>query len=264
MNAPIKLPFKSAATGLFAGRKAAGSAGNPYKVTTVSWNQSWIALGVVIIVHLLALVAFGSSPDFKEPETPPVPIMVSMISGPGMAKSSDNAASMPKQSEQKIIAHKTQVNKPIEKAVKRTKSLPNRPAERPMLEQKQKAEPLSAKESSPALTSSKSEPAPAVSKSGQSNPVSNKASFQDPSFNAGYLHNPPPRYPSMSKRLGEQGRVLMRVMVSAAGEAMNVSLHASSGSTRLDEAAIDAVANWRFVPAKRNGHAVSASVLVPI
>ena len=68
----------------------------------------------------------------------------------------------------------------------------------------------------------------------------------------------------MSRRLGETGRVLLRVKVSPDGLALDVSIAQGSGSARLDEAARDAVRQWRFVPARRGEEAVAASVLVPI
>lgn len=88
--------------------------------------------------------------------------------------------------------------------------------------------------------------------------------FKSPSFNASYLDNPAPDYPSISRRLGEQGKVLLRVQVAVDGTADSVALQTSSGSSRLDQAALAAVKKWRFVPAKRGGQAVSASVIVPI
>lgn len=83
-------------------------------------------------------------------------------------------------------------------------------------------------------------------------------------FDADYLHNPKPVYPHASRRLGEQGKVLLRVFVSAAGLAEKVEIKLSSGFARLDQAAEDAVARWRFVPAKRGEQAVAAWVQVPI
>ena len=85
-----------------------------------------------------------------------------------------------------------------------------------------------------------------------------------PSFDAAYLQNPPPSYPALSRRRGEKGRVVLRVFVSAQGEAQQVQLHGSSGFERLDQAAQDAVKQWRFVPAKQGEQAISAWVLVPI
>jgi protein TonB len=58
--------------------------------------------------------------------------------------------------------------------------------------------------------------------------------------------------------------VLLRVLVSAAGHAQHVEVARSSGSPRLDDAAVEAVRRWRFVPAKRGSEAIAASVHVPI
>ena len=81
---------------------------------------------------------------------------------------------------------------------------------------------------------------------------------------AAYLHNPKPVYPVASRRLGEEGRVLLRVRVSAHGLPAEVDVKQSSGFPRLDEAARAAVERWRFVPARQGTEAVEASVLVPL
>lgn len=85
-----------------------------------------------------------------------------------------------------------------------------------------------------------------------------------PNFNVAYLDNPPPVYPAISRRMGEGGTVLLRVYVSGGGHAEKVEIKASSGSQRLDGAAMEAVRQWQFVPAKQGDQAVSAWVLVPI
>lgn len=79
-----------------------------------------------------------------------------------------------------------------------------------------------------------------------------------------YLKNPPPQYPSMSRRLSEEGRVLLRVQVSATGDVLAVEMKKSSGFARLDEAARKAVAKWRFTPAKQGNTALVSWVEVPI
>lgn len=83
-------------------------------------------------------------------------------------------------------------------------------------------------------------------------------------FDADYLQNPKPVYPPMSRRLGEEGKVILRVRVSAEGHAREVEIKQGSGFSRLDAAARDAVARWRFVPAKRGDEAVESWVAVPI
>ena len=83
-------------------------------------------------------------------------------------------------------------------------------------------------------------------------------------FDAEYLNNPAPAYPLISRRQGESGRVLLLVQVTAQGAAGHVEIRQGSGFPRLDEAALNAVRNWRFVPARRGDEAVAASVVVPI
>lgn len=83
-------------------------------------------------------------------------------------------------------------------------------------------------------------------------------------FDADYLDNPQPIYPHASRRLGEQGKVLLRVYVSAAGLAEKVELKLGSGFARLDRAAQEAVGRWRFVPARRGEQTIAAWVQVPI
>lgn len=85
-----------------------------------------------------------------------------------------------------------------------------------------------------------------------------------PSSNADYLSNPKPAYPSLSKRMGEQGRVLVRVFVDTSGTPSRAELARSSGFERLDKTAIDTVLRWRFVPGKRGGEAQAMWVEVPI
>lgn len=85
-----------------------------------------------------------------------------------------------------------------------------------------------------------------------------------PSFTADYLHNPAPQYPPLSRRLGESGRVILRVLVTPGGTAERVELRTSSGSRRLDSAALETVQRWKFVPARQGDTPVAAWVLVPI
>ncbi len=83
-------------------------------------------------------------------------------------------------------------------------------------------------------------------------------------FDADYLKNPAPPYPPLSRRMGEEGKVILRVSVNPQGSADSVEIKTSSGSLRLDEAAQKTVRNWKFIPAKRGDTAVQSWVLVPI
>ncbi len=83
-------------------------------------------------------------------------------------------------------------------------------------------------------------------------------------FDADYLDNPKPVYPHASRRMREQGKVLLRVRVNPAGLADRVEIKQTSGFQRLDQAAEEVVGRWRFIPARRGDEAIAAWVLVPI
>lgn len=85
-----------------------------------------------------------------------------------------------------------------------------------------------------------------------------------PRFDVAYLQNPKPAYPSMSNRLGEEGTVMLWVMVEADGTPSKVDIRKSSGFPRLDQAALEAVRKWKFVPARRGTEALAAAVFVPL
>ena len=78
-------------------------------------------------------------------------------------------------------------------------------------------------------------------------------SLVEPSADADYLKNPPPSYPRISRRMGEQGTVIVRVFINTQGLPEKAEVRTSSGFARLDQAALDAVQRWRFVPGRRNG-----------
>ena len=87
---------------------------------------------------------------------------------------------------------------------------------------------------------------------------------QLPSSDADYLQNPKPAYPSVSRRLNEQGRTTVRVLIGTDGQPQRAEIGKSSGFARLDEAAMTTVMRWRFVPGKRGGVAEAMWFNVPI
>ena len=100
--------------------------------------------------------------------------------------------------------------------------------------------------------------------SGQSGQGESHDTLSKARFDADYLHNPAPPYPPQARRMNEEGRVILRVEVSAEGRAENIEIKTSSGNGRLDESALRTVRSWRFIPAKRGETAVNSWVLVPI
>jgi protein TonB len=79
-----------------------------------------------------------------------------------------------------------------------------------------------------------------------------------------YLQAPQPDYPPISRRMSEEGRVILRVLVNDKGRTENVEVQTSSGSTRLDESARQALKHALFKPHSEDGRAVAVYAIVPI
>ncbi len=118
-------------------------------------------------------------------------------------------------------------------------------------------------EAPPAFVAPPPQPAPPVAAAAQPEPAP-PAPIIPPRFDADYLQNPAPPYPPLARRMGERGKVVLRVLVSAEGTAERVELKSSSGSMRLDQSALTTVKGWRFVPARQGDQKLAAWVLVPI
>lgn len=156
------------------------------------------------------------------------------------------------------------------RAIPATAAPPPLPAERPAASRSRLAVPAPSRAAEPlvpALTPALAEPAaaPAATLSDVA-PVARTSSPQaiPARYDAAYLNNPHPAYPAASRRLGEEGRVVLRVRVGADGRPLAVDLEKGSNFSRLDEAARDAVTRWRFVPARRGDESVEGLVLVPL
>ncbi|MDP5142786.1 energy transducer TonB [Rheinheimera baltica] len=78
-----------------------------------------------------------------------------------------------------------------------------------------------------------------------------------PVLNATVHYNAPPLYPQLSRKLREQGTVVLQLTVLASGKVADVTVAQSSGYARLDKAALLAVQHWRYQPAQRGGQAIA-------
>jgi len=217
-------------------------------------------LSFALTLHLFWFLSIPAA-EIREPVQQPKPIMVQWLGKP-KAKAEPQAKLLPPQPQRPKKQAKPIIKpklKPAKVVVKRTKSL---------IAASHKAAPISA----PTVTAPTKTPVAAES---QATPVAAPAAAAKPStaesmpvtlphLNADYLDNPAPDYPPASRELGEQGRVLVRAMVTADGRVGQVLLRKSSGFNRLDQAALDSVRHWRFVPARRGSQTVSAWVVVPV
>ena len=85
-----------------------------------------------------------------------------------------------------------------------------------------------------------------------------------PSYDAAYLNNAPPRYPAVARRMRMQGTATIRALVGTDGHPQRVRLEKSSGVELLDDAALEAVQRWTFVPARQGATPMAAEVDVPL
>ena len=79
-----------------------------------------------------------------------------------------------------------------------------------------------------------------------------------------YIQAPILVYPKMSLKMGEQGKVVLRVLIDESGKASDAKVQTSSGSTRLDEAGRQAAMRALYKPQVEDGRPVSVFVLVQL
>ncbi len=79
-----------------------------------------------------------------------------------------------------------------------------------------------------------------------------------------YLEPPQISYPRQSRRLGEEGQVMVRVYIDEGGLPRQVQVEQSSGHARLDEAAVTGVRKARFKPYTENGRPVAGWARIPV
>jgi protein TonB len=191
-----------------------------------------IGLGITLALHTLAVAALISYEPARKALLAAAPILVNIVVAPRVEQPKPVAPTEPPKP------------KPVAKRVERPIEAPvlSAPAEAPS--------PVVVAPPPPSTPAPADQPAPAL--------------VTQPIYNADTLNNPAPPYPSVSRRVGEQGRVILRVLVGASGGAEEVQLRSSSGFSRLDDAARETVQRWKFVPAKRGSEPVAAWVLIPI
>lgn len=145
----------------------------------------------------------------------------------------------------KPVKTKSEIKKPLEK-----------PAEKPAdPESKASASPLKDLTNHAPVVGTK---ANSDSKKSQSGKVTAARGY------VGYLNNPKPHYPGIARSRHWEGLVMLRVYVTPDGHSGSVNVSRSSGHDVLDDAAVAAVRNWRFIPGKRGDSPIASWATVPI
>lgn len=214
-------------------------------------SARWVSAALIVALHAAALSALWQLESVRSAITSAAPIMVSLIEPP-----------RPKVEPPKPLPQKREVHRPQPKPQPARAEPAPAPAPAPIVAAAPQAPtphvaPAPAPEPVAAPT-----PAPVVAAAPAPAPA--PAPVTPPRFNADYLNNPAPAYPPISKRMGEEGKVVLRVHVNDRGLPDDVQLKTSSGSQRLDDRALQTVRQWKFVPARRGETPIDAWVLVPI
>lgn len=121
-----------------------------------------------------------------------------------------------------------------------------RPAEPSAAAQPSESRPTPATASAPAI-----DPSAKTQAATSPQPAPASEAVVPPHADASHLGNPAPRYPALSRKLGEEGEVQLKLLVKSDGSVGEVQVRRSSGYERLDQAALRAAWHWRFVPARQ-------------
>lgn len=201
----------------------------------IGWDR-FIGLLIMLILHVIVLYSLWSYRLIPAP-TEAVTLFVNFITPPAPPKLEEPPKPVPPR-EVKISPPRP-IEQPRQLVVEAPVTLPSEPVALPPPPPPPPAEPV-------------------VEAPPSAGPVmlSNELSVSCP-------ERSPPIYPLYSQRIGEQGHVVLRVELDEQGRVSAAHVVTSSGSTRLDEAAMSAVVKWRCTPAQRDGVTVRAVALQP-
>ena len=222
-------------------------------------NQRLIVVTAVVLAHIGGLWALQNGLLQRAIEVIiPVTVMAEVIE-PAQPQVEPAAAAVPA---------------PPAPAIKQQKTVPDLPAPTPPPQKIESSPVVLETPSALAPVVEPSPPAPtqtplAAATASNAAPAASAATpappkIELPSSKADYLNNPHPPYPPFSKRMGEQGLVVVRALIEVNGTASKAEVKTSSGFDRLDAAALQAVLKWRYVPGKRNGEPQAMWFDVPI
>ena len=201
----------------------------------------------VVLLHVLGLVWAAQQLSVSEPVvTPPSVVGVLVAPEPEPAPPPPKPVPPPPKPEPKPVPTPKPVAKPTPK-----------PTPKP--------EPVREVAQEPVQQAAPTPPAPPSAPVQQATPAPEApAPVTPPRTDAAHLNNPAPQYPALSRRLGEQGRVMLDVYILPDGSVGEIRLNRSSGFPRLDNAALQAVKTWKYVPAKRGDKPIPFWYVQPV
>lgn len=215
---------------------------------TPRWAPTWSALLAIVVLHAVGLAAVITHLSAPPIEVTP-PTMIGVLVAPPTVQRPQPLPAAP------------EPPKPIPVVKQRPTPLPPLPVAPPSER---------AVTAPPAVPPAPTDPTPnvqtaaATAPPSHAEPASGPAQVTPPRTDASQLNNPAPAYPAASRRLGEQGKVVFDVYILPDGTVGEIKLKRSSGYSRLDDAALDAVKRWRYVPAHRGSEAIPYWYVQPI
>ncbi|MEW6354487.1 MAG: TonB family protein [Pseudomonadota bacterium] len=219
------------------------------------------ALLLVIALHLALIAWLDAALERTEPPIS-APAMLGVLVTPPPPPSAPPRQQIATASVPPRPATPPPVERPVSKSATNAVIEP-----KPVIKPKPQPKPV-AKPASAAETESELAPAPTKAMPAAPAPVAQSEAAPPqlipPRIDAAHFDNPAPIYPSLSRRLGEQGEVLLDVYILPDGAVGEIKLKASSGYARLDAAASEAVQRWRYVPASRGGEPIAYWYVQPV
>lgn len=224
---------------------------------TQSLRAPAIGIAVSVVLHALFWTLWSTErPQPQPPITPAQVIEVALVAAPPAV------APTPPQPEVKPPPPPPppKPEKPPEKPAPKK---PDKPKPKPVEKKQARPEPVREEVKAPAPPAPpavETAPAPVAAKPQAPTPQP----FVAASYKDASLKNPPTRYPSVALERRWEGRVVLRVQVLPSGSAGEIRIESSSGHEILDNATVDQVKEWHFLPARRGDQAVASWVIVPI
>lgn len=195
-----------------------------------------VIIGIVIALHLLFLIGFqsGMKPD-SENNLDDARVMANLVS--------------PEAAKQPQTAPATPPPKPKQEEKKKTVTEKSTQAPTPPQSQQQSATPPSQQQSKSESQAPNATVAPATTSGSSGTPIQTDIG----KLVVVYQPDADAYYPSFSKRSGEQGEVVVRLIIDESGSVEDVALLRSSSFPRLDRAASEIGRRYRFKPFLVNG-----------
>lgn len=222
--------------------QAGGLASSRYRTRRVNPVALFLAgsmlLGMAALVSTLRLAV--------EPAPKSAPLVVHALDLTPPPSPPDPVSEPPPQAQPVLHVPKPVITPPVSPQQPQLLTTPEIPPERPP---------------SPQPATASNSPAPAASPA----PLPPTRTISAGNLSSSMTHAPPPRYPRESRRSREQGTVVLRVVLEIDGSVAEIAISRSSGHSRLDEAARNAVRKWRWSPTIRDGVAarVTGTVSIP-